>query len=111
MARIQRRLIDPSYKQYDKVSRYSSVPYYFDTETKKYIYGTSVYLDEGTTYTLHEVEKFDTWDSLASYYYNNPTLYWVICSFNRVFDPFTNPEIGSFIKIPNISEIRFLQMK
>ena len=106
-----RELQDPRYASYDKLSRYGGVPYYFDTEAKKYVYGTASYLYEGTTYALHLVEKFDTWDSLASYYYNNPTYYWVLCSFNRVQDPFVNPEIDTYIKIPNFSEIKFLRLQ
>ena len=102
-----RRLQSPQYKSYDKLCRYTSFPFYYDSVKKRYIYGTGAYLRSDTTFTLHKVEQFDTWDSLASYYYNNPTYYWVICSFNKVDDPFKNPKIGTYIKIPTFSEIKF----
>lgn len=102
-----RRLQTPQYKDYDKLCRYTSFPYYYDSVEKHYFYGTTTYLRNDTTYTLHKVEQFDTWDSLASYYYNNPTYFWVICSFNRISDPFKNPKVGTFVKIPTFSEIKF----
>ena len=50
----------------------------------------------------------DTWDNLSLLYYGNPTYYWVICSFNRVQDPFKELVVGEKIKIPTISVIKFL---
>ena len=107
MRRNQRHLINASYKTYAKWCRYATFPYYFDTETEKYLYGTITHLESDTPYTLHKVEQFDTWDSLASFYYGNPTLYWVLCDVNKEQDPFKNPEIGSYIKIPALSEVKF----
>ena len=101
----ERRLINKQYKSYDKLSRYAAFPYYYDSDNDRYVYGTTAYLRGDA---LHLVDRFDTWDSLASYYYNNPTYYWVLCSFNRVQDPFQDPEIGTFIKIPSFSEIKFI---
>ena len=100
-------LTDKSYKDYRKLSRYSSFPFYYHTVDNKYIYGTTAYLRDDTLYKLHRVERGDTLDSLALYYYNNPTLYWIICSFNRIRDPFIELEEGSSIKIPSISNIEF----
>lgn len=100
-------LTDKTYKQYSKLSRYSPFPYYYHTVDEKYIYGTTAYLKDTTLYTLHTVKRGDTFDSLALDYYNNPTLYWIICSFNRIQDPFTSLEEGSKIKIPSISNIEF----
>lgn len=102
-----RHLINASYKQYEKLCRYSIFPYFFDTAEEKYVYGTITHLDKDTPYTLHKVEQFDTWDSLASFYYGNPTLYWILCDFNSEQDPFKNPEIGTYIKIPAFSEVKF----
>lgn len=100
-------LTNKTYKDYGRISRYSSFPYYYHTIDNKYIYGTTAYLKDTTLYTLHTVEQGDTFDSLALHYYNNPTLYWVICSFNRIRDPFTSLVEGSTIKIPSISNIEF----
>lgn len=101
------KLINKSYKQYDKISRYSLVPYYYHTVDKKYISGRTAYLKDTTLYTLHTVKRGDTFDSLALEFYNNPTLYWIICSFNHIQDPYTPLVPGQFIKIPSISNIEF----
>lgn len=100
-------LTEKTYKDYSKLSRYSPFPYYYHTIDDKYIYGTTAYLKNTTLYTSHTVVKGDTLDSLALEYYNNPTLYWVICSYNRIRDPFIQLKEGSIIKIPSISNIEF----
>lgn len=100
-------LTDKTYKEYSKLSRYSPFPYYYHSVDDKYIYGTTAYLKDTTIYTLHTIKRGDTLDSLALEYYNNPTLYWIICSFNRIRDPFIQLEEGQKIKIPSISNIEF----
>lgn len=100
-------LKNKSYKDYAKLSRYSPFPYYYHTVDDKYIYGKTAYLKDTTVYTLYIVKKGDTFDSLALEFYNNPTLYWIICSFNRVQDPYEELEEGRQLKIPSISNIEF----
>lgn len=100
-------LIDKSYKDYTYTSRYSPFPYYYHTKDNKYIYGVTAYLDDTTIYKMHTVKQGDTIDGLALYYYNNPTLFWVICSFNHIRNPYTTLKIGSKIKIPSLSSIVF----
>ena len=100
-------LINKSYRDYDYVSRYTSFPYYYDVQAEKYIYGTTSYITENTSYVIHKAVIGDTYDSLALKFYNNPTLYWVICDFNRIQDPFSDIEVGSLIKIPTLSNITF----
>lgn len=101
------RLINKAYREYDYVSRYSAFPYYYDTEDDKYIYGTTSYLDDTTAYSMYQVKKNDTYDSLALKFYNTPTLFWVICDFNRIQDPYTLPQEGEYIKIPSLTSIAF----
>jgi nucleoid-associated protein YgaU len=55
----------------------------------------------------HKVKDGDTLDSLALYYYNNPTYYWVIADFNRIQDPYLELEVGRILKIPTFSNIAF----
>lgn len=100
-----------SYKEYTKLSRYSHFPYYYHTLDDKYIYGKTAYLKDSTVYSIYTVKRNDTWDSLALEFYNNPTLYWIICSFNRVQDPYTELKEGQQIKIPSISNIEFEDQK
>lgn len=101
-------LSQKQYKDYNRVSRYSVFPYYFNRLDNKYIYGITAHLKtDDKTFVSHKVEEGDTYDSLALYYYNNPTYYWVITDFNRIQDPYTKPKVGSVIKIPTFSNIEF----
>lgn len=100
-------LKDKSYKQFSRLSRYSPFPYYYHSLDDKYIVGTAAYLKDTTPYTSYIVVKGDTFDSLALKFYNNPTYYWIICSFNHVQDPYTKLKEGEIIKIPSLSNIEF----
>lgn len=102
-------LTNKKYKDYSYMSRYNNFPYYWDTIDKKYVYGTTSWLNDETIYSIHTVQEGDTIDSLALYYYGNPTLFWIICDFNRITDPYIDLVVGSGIKIPSISTLRFLQ--
>ena len=101
-------LSNKQYKSYDYVSRYSPFPSYYHTLDNKYITGTANWLSDSTLYDSYVVQKNDTYDKLALQFYNNPTYYWIICSFNRVLDPFENPTPGSILKIPAMSNLVFM---
>ena len=101
-------LINKKYKNYDRVSRYQVFPTYFHRIDNKHIYGlTSHLITEGTNYVSHKVKQGDTLDTLALYYYNNPTYFWVIADFNRIRDPYEDLEIGRILKVPTFSNIAF----
>ena len=100
-------LTNKQFRDYQKVSRYSSVPYYYNTVDKRFFYGSSANLKTDITHRIHKVQEEDTLDSLALYYYNNPTYYWIIADFNRIRDPFEKLEIGTYLKIPSFSGIEF----
>lgn len=100
-------LTNKSYRNDSKLSRYAPFPFYFHTLDNKYVCGTCSYLKDTTVHSIHTVTEGDTFDSLALYYYNNPTLYWIICSFNHIQDPFEELTPGSKIKIPAIANIEF----
>ena len=100
-------LKNKSYKSFTKLSRYNTTPYYYHTIDDKYICGFSKRLKDTTPYILHTIQNSDTFDSLALYYYNNPTYFWVICDFNRINDPFEKLTEGEKIKIPSFSAIQF----
>jgi nucleoid-associated protein YgaU len=102
------QLINKQYKNYDKVSRYSIFPYYYNRIDDKYIYGLTTHLkNENVKFVNHTVKKDDTLDNLALYYYNNPTYYWVIADFNRINDPYKTLKIGTILRIPTFSNIEF----
>lgn len=100
-------LINKQYKQPSYLSRYTPFPYYYHILDKKYVQGTVSYLSDQTLYTLHTIQQGDTFDNLALKYYNNPTYYWIICSFNRIQDPFQKLVPGCTLKIPAMSNIEF----
>ena len=100
-------LVDKQYKEYRRLSRYSTFPIYYNILDEKYVYGTTAQLDNTTVYTAHLVKRGDTLDSLALYYYNDPTKYWVIADFNRIQDPFKDLEENTILNIPTISMIQF----
>lgn len=101
-------LRDKTYIKSDKYSRYTAFPIYYNISTEKYQHGTISNLSQKTAYSLYTVNQGDTWDSIALNFYGNPTYYWVVCSFNRVRDPFRRPVAGQVIAIPNISDIEFM---
>lgn len=101
-------LINKKYKSYDRISRYQVFPTYFHTIDNKNIYGITGHLiNEGTQFVNHKVKDDETLDSLALYYYNNPTYFWVIADFNRIRDPYSKLKVGSILKIPTFSNIAF----
>ena len=103
------KLINKSYRSFDYISRYSSFPYYYDTDFSRYVYGTTSYINQDIPYIVHIVTEKDTYDSIALKYYNNPTLYWVICDFNKIQDAFSAPKYGEKLLIPTLSNISFSQ--
>ena len=100
-------LSNKSYKDYSYVSRYAPFPYYHHNIDNKYFYGITAYLKDTTVYKTHIIEQGDTLDSLALDYYNNPSLYWIICSFNHIRNPYIQLTPGDKIKIPSIANIEY----
>ena len=100
-------IIDKTYKSYKRLSRYNSFPYYYHLLDNKYIGGTTNYLNNVTPFILHKVQQNDTYDNISLKYYNNPTYYWIICDFNHIQNPFEEPYIGTYLKIPTLSQISF----
>lgn len=100
-------LRNKQYMSYSYLSRYSNVPTYYHNIDNKQFTGTGFYLDDSTPYRIHTVKSGDNFDSLALEYYNNPTLYWIICSFNHIQNPYKKLSEGELIKIPSISTITF----
>lgn len=99
-------LKDKSSKTYLYTSRYATLPYYYNTLDKKYVYGISKNLNTNTDYVLHNLVDSDSLDSLALKYYGRPDLFWVIADFNNLNDPYIRlVDKMSSIKIPALSGI------
>ena len=96
------------YAKFDYKSRYSSVPYYYDTLEDKQVYGIGTNMKTNIEYVTHIVRNNDTLNSLALKYYNNPTFWWVIAYFNDIQDAF-KPLHDKYttLKIPSISSVEF----
>lgn len=101
-------LKNKTYQTFDYLSRYASIPYYFDTLQNREVYGIGTGLKTSTEYVTHKVRSNDTLDALSLKYYNNPTFWWIIAYFNNIQDPF-KPLRNKYatLKIPNISSIEF----
>lgn len=101
-------LKNKQYNNFDYISRYTGVPYYYDTLTGKYVFGIGSNLNKDTAYVSHKVTHEDTLDSLALEYYNNPTFWWAIAYFNDIQDAFIRlSDYYSILKIPTITSIDF----
>lgn len=101
-------LTSKQYKDYDRVSRYSVFPYYYNRADKKYIYGLTAQLKtEKTTYVSHVVKHGDTLDSLSLYYYSSPLYFWIIADFNHIQDPYMELKEGTHLKIPTFNNIEY----
>lgn len=95
-------------KQYDYKSRYASVPYYFNTEDKKEIYGLGTNMYKDADYVTYKVMQGDTLDYLALKYYNNPTYWWIIAYFNNIQDAFIDLcEYYTSLRIPSFTGVAF----
>ena len=102
------KLTNKKYNQYDYNSRYTGIPYYYDTEKSREVYGIGEQMSKDAPFVAHKVKSDDTLDALALTYYNNPTYWWIIAYFNNIIDPFIQLSTKyTVIKIPNISSIKF----
>lgn len=101
-------LRNKNYNSFDYLSRYTNVPYYYDTLSNREIFGIGTNLKNNAEFVTHKVRSNDTLNSLALKYYNNPTFWWVIAYFNDIQDSF-KPLRDKYItlKIPNITSIEF----
>ena len=100
-------LTKKSYKQYETMSRYSPFPYYYHTIDGRFTYGMDAHLKDTTPYQTYYVKKGDSLDSIALQFYNSPTKYWIICSYNRIRNPYVKLVEGQELKIPSLSSIEF----
>lgn len=102
-------LTDEQYRTSDYVCRYTSFPYYYNTQDDKFIYGLTDWINHGIPYVLHTLTDYDTLDSLAFKYYGRPDYYWVIADFNHMVDSLENlQENHKTLMIPTLSAVSFV---
>ena len=104
-------LKEKSIKQYDTLSRYSSFNTYYNTLDDKYLYGLTSPFDTSTIFVLHDVKQYDTLESLALKYYGRPDYFWIIAMYNNINDAFCDISKRKSIKIPTISNIKFIESR
>ena len=51
-------------------------------------------------YDAYQFSSGDSWASVAYRFYGSTELWWVICKFNQVSNPFAMPSVGDVVKIP-----------
>ena len=101
-------LKNKNYESYDYLSRYTHVPYYFDTLKQREVYGIGSNMSKDSPYVSHKVASGDTLHKLSLQYYNNPTYWWVIAYFNDIQDAFISlKDHYSILRIPNIAGVTF----
>ena len=102
------KLKNKRYGNFTYTSRYTGIPYYYDSVAQKDIYGLIKPMLKKSAWVAHKLKPEDTLDSLALNYYNNPTYWWIIALFNKINDPFIQlSKYFDVIKIPSISSIEF----
>ena len=84
-------------------SRYNGRDYYYNKLDNKNQMSTARWLKQNTDYSTYVVKEKDNYDNIALWFYNNPTMYWIICDFNRVLDPLKPPKVGTVLYIPSLS--------
>jgi len=52
-------------------------------------------------YSTYEVNNLDTWTGISYKMYQTYELWWLICKFNKIKNPFTELEEGKVLKIPS----------
>jgi hypothetical protein len=51
-------------------------------------------------FNVYELKETDTWTGISYIYYGTISLWWLICKFNDIKNPFTEVLPGKIIKIP-----------
>jgi len=95
-------LTNKTIKTSNYYSRYNGFNYYYNKLDKKNQMQTSKWLSQDNSYQTYKVKEGDSYDSIALWFYNNPTYYWIICDFNRILDSFIPPTPGDILYIPTL---------
>lgn len=66
-------LRNKQFESYNYTSRYTAVPFYFDTLEGREVYGIGANMLKNISFVSHKVKSTDTLHNLALKYYNNPT--------------------------------------
>lgn len=97
------------YLQYGYLCRYTGTPFYYDTIQGRECAGLAKDISKDAPYFTHKTKAGETLDSLALKYYNNPTYWWIIASFNNIHDALIDDLKAKYpvLQIPNVGAITF----
>jgi len=54
---------------------------------------------DNTSFIYYTTKEKQTWTTIAYEFYNNVTLWWLVCSTNQIMNPVKQPTPGTIIKI------------
>lgn len=93
----------------DRADRYRNCSILKDNETGESILSTreipDIYTSSEDIYHRVESNENHRLDLIAYKHYKNPNLWWVIAQANNIFDPFQDLEVGTLLRIPNITRL------
>jgi len=52
-------------------------------------------------YNEYQIVQEDTWSLISWKHLGTIELWWVICLFNRIYDPMREPDVGKYIRVPD----------
>lgn len=92
-----------------RYSRYKDCKLLIDEETGDKLLSVRepISVPSSPTDIYHRVKSNEVTrlDMLASEYYKNPLLWWVIAEANEIYDPFEPVEVGTLLRIPTIETL------
>lgn len=60
---------------------------------------------------VYQPQRGDTWDRMAFRFFGDNRLWWILCDFNRVVDPYRDLEMrittGTPVVVPSLSRVNF----
>lgn len=88
----------------DAMSRYHSLRHIIDSNSNVYMESPNSFnlSEDGCTYHQVEVGEEGRLDIIATTYYQDPSMYWIIALANNIIDPFIIIP-GTILKIPKFS--------
>jgi hypothetical protein len=84
----------------------NDLEYRYSLTRTLYINGSEIAIPN--LYNEHQFTDGDHWTLLSHKYYGTVELWWLICKFNGIVNPFILPEVGAKIKIPTEEFVQYV---
>lgn len=96
-----------SSSQYE-FSNFFNIAYDSDVDLYSYVINKSLYFKTppngvvlSDVYTYYTIVSNDNWPLISYKNYNTVDLWWLVCKFNNIVNPFETPRVGELLKILN----------